>query len=348
MFAVVSDFNYMLAPKGVTAMIYYGCPGCQAPMASPDGMAGQNETCPACGNVTLVPRPAAATVAPTPIASPAVQIAQGRPVVKVVQPKARGTSGFGVAALVLGIVACLTCWIPLLSILSIPISALGLLFACLGFVVSLLGRRSSIGMPFAGGIVCGVAIFVAGATSGVVNRAFELVEEAERASQGGAGPAKPGPVIQLGQKHAWDGRALTVVSARVGKVAYKSFMSQDMETDEEYFVVELEASNTTTNEKFKYYTFRDRETSFLADREEISLTDSKGNVYDSVSVGSKNQPTGAVSYLESLYPGKSVRDILVFEAPIKGNGPYRLALPLSKFDGEGFATWEIPESALKR
>lgn len=38
-------------------MIYYGCPKCQAAMASPDGMAGGSETCPQCGNVAVVPQP---------------------------------------------------------------------------------------------------------------------------------------------------------------------------------------------------------------------------------------------------------------------------------------------------
>ena len=40
----------------------------------------------------------------------------------------KSTSGFGVAALVLGILACLTCWIPFVGLLSVPLSGLGLLF----------------------------------------------------------------------------------------------------------------------------------------------------------------------------------------------------------------------------
>ena len=36
-------------------MIYYGCPKCQAPMASPESQAGQVETCPECGNVAVIP-----------------------------------------------------------------------------------------------------------------------------------------------------------------------------------------------------------------------------------------------------------------------------------------------------
>ena len=37
-------------------MIYYGCPKCGAAMGSPESMAGENETCPACGNVAIVPQ----------------------------------------------------------------------------------------------------------------------------------------------------------------------------------------------------------------------------------------------------------------------------------------------------
>ena len=36
-------------------MIYYGCPKCQTPMASPDSSAGQTNACPECKNVTIIP-----------------------------------------------------------------------------------------------------------------------------------------------------------------------------------------------------------------------------------------------------------------------------------------------------
>jgi len=45
-------------------MIYYGCPKCQSPMASPESMAGQAETCPECGNVMTVPAPTAPVLIP--------------------------------------------------------------------------------------------------------------------------------------------------------------------------------------------------------------------------------------------------------------------------------------------
>lgn len=38
-------------------MIYFGCPKCAAAMTSPASQAGQKETCPECGNVSIVPKP---------------------------------------------------------------------------------------------------------------------------------------------------------------------------------------------------------------------------------------------------------------------------------------------------
>ena len=38
-------------------MIDFTCPKCGAEMSSPDSLVGESETCPSCGNVTLVPEP---------------------------------------------------------------------------------------------------------------------------------------------------------------------------------------------------------------------------------------------------------------------------------------------------
>jgi general secretion pathway protein G len=99
------------------------------------------------------------------------QLATAQPAhvtVNVNGPKA--TSGLGIAALVLGILACLTCWIPLIGLLSIPFSVLGILFGIIGFVVSGVGRRSGIGMPVAGMVICVVTLVIAVAATDVVLR----------------------------------------------------------------------------------------------------------------------------------------------------------------------------------
>jgi hypothetical protein len=76
------------------------------------------------------------------------------------QPRPKSVNGLGIAALVLGILACLICWIPIVGIVSLPLAGLGLIFALAGFLMALIGRRSGVGMPVSGGIVCAAAIVV--------------------------------------------------------------------------------------------------------------------------------------------------------------------------------------------
>ena len=106
-------------------------------------------------------------------------------------PKAM--SGLGLVAILLGVLACITCWIPILGLISLPLSGLGLLFGVVGCAVSIAGRRSGISLPLAGTVVCVVAIVLAlwpvfflgaAATAGV--------HEANRKSAAASGGATPG------------------------------------------------------------------------------------------------------------------------------------------------------------
>jgi len=76
------------------------------------------------------------------------------------------TSGLGIAALVLGLVACLGCWIPFAGLLSIPFAAFGIFFGVLGIIISKITRRSYIGLPVAGTLVSITAAIVAVAITG--------------------------------------------------------------------------------------------------------------------------------------------------------------------------------------
>jgi hypothetical protein len=75
--------------------------------------------------------------------------------VRIVHPP--GQSALGTAAMALGIIACLICWIPVLGMAAVPIGAIGAGLGLLGVVVSTLFRRSSAGFPLAAVIVCCVA-----------------------------------------------------------------------------------------------------------------------------------------------------------------------------------------------
>lgn len=101
-----------------------------------------------------------------------------------IQQSSKSTSGFGIAALVLGILACLTCWIPFIGILSIPLSGLGLLFGIIGILVSAIGGKSTLGMPIAGSAVSLIALVIAIVSTGVIVAAAGTASEvAERAAQ---------------------------------------------------------------------------------------------------------------------------------------------------------------------
>lgn len=95
--------------------------------------------------------------------------------------KTKSVNGLGIAALVLGILAAMTCWIPFIGLLSIPVAILGLVFGIIGFLIAIIGGKSGVGMPVSGGIVCAVALIVAIlSTGGMVAAVDTVVREASR------------------------------------------------------------------------------------------------------------------------------------------------------------------------
>jgi hypothetical protein len=72
-------------------------------------------------------------------------------------PAAASHSALGMASLALGIIACVVCWVPWLGLIAVPVGAIGALLGVLGILVSLLFRKSSASLPFAGLFVCCLA-----------------------------------------------------------------------------------------------------------------------------------------------------------------------------------------------
>lgn len=177
-------------------MIDFACPNCGMTLKLADDKAGKKGKCPKCGNVSIVPQPppkeiVARVVDESPAAQLAAQVAApvyARPVqtaqsqrVNVYVNAPKGTSGLGIAALVLGIIACLGCWIPFLNVVSIILAVLGILFGFIGFLISAIGRRSGVGMPVAGLIVCIVAIvFSVAVTGGTAAAIDETLSDASK------------------------------------------------------------------------------------------------------------------------------------------------------------------------
>ncbi|MGB2824493.1 MAG: hypothetical protein WBF17_26190, partial [Phycisphaerae bacterium] len=97
----------------------------------------------------------------------------------------------GIAALVLGIIAALGCWIPFLNVVSMFLAALGLLFALLGLLAALLRGGSGAGMPISGGIVCVVCLVIAIViTGGTIGTVADFANEGARDVESGAAREK--------------------------------------------------------------------------------------------------------------------------------------------------------------
>jgi hypothetical protein len=84
------------------------------------------------------------------------------------------------------------------------------------------------------------------------------------------------------------------------------------------------------------------------DRDYATLEDNFGNTYKRINFGFSSNPVGAVERSESIYPNKSVSDVLVFEMPIDTIEYLRLELPAKNFGGTGMLRLEIPKQMIAR
>ena len=315
-------------------MIDYACPICRTPMTSPETMIGQSETCPKCGAVIIVARP----IATAP--SPDRPSGEFRPIMTVARPRGIRAGAFGAAGVVIGAVACVTLWFPLGWLHTAVIGAAGLASAAVGFLASRRRRRSDIAILLAGGVMCGAAIYLS------LSPGARTIDEPATAVDGATpSPASPGP-LPIGMGRQWDDRTLKVIAVKIDTVPLKS-VTGDSRSQDKFLTIVVEASNTSAfaDREITYTTLRGVSSS--RDRTYASLSDSKGKFYKRISFGPETHPSGGVHRSAPLAGSESVRDILIFERPVEGAGPYRLELPLRNLGGVGAACWEIPESALR-
>lgn len=344
----------------------------------------------------MVSRVVPALVPPPPVQARQVAVAQpleqghyrGAPVVNIASPR-RGNS-MGVASLTLGIIAFLICWIPLVNLLGVPLSALGLLLGLIGLLVAVTRKGASIGYPIAGSAVCGLALFIAismtGAFVGGLQKASdEILKNAERRNATNqtvtpratdeempdsprpasssipvadstpaapsivappSAPKKPDVEWASAESPVRQGDTQVHVKAvRVDKVPLKGRSGDGSgESKDVLLMIELEVSNLSETKKLEYRTWGGTAMSFGT---RTALTDNFDNRYKIVNFGFGNEVIGSVES-ESIYPGKAVRDVLVFEEPIGKVEHLNLELPASQFGGDGMLRIRIPASMIRR
>lgn len=118
-----------------------------------------------------------------PIQAP--ELRQTPPPTVNVQTQPTRSNSLGIASLILGILAFLICWIPLVAIVSMPLSGLGLLLGLIGVVLALTRAGYGVGFSIAGSSVSALALVIASVmglgmlavTTGAIN---DIVNEMER------------------------------------------------------------------------------------------------------------------------------------------------------------------------
>lgn len=288
--------------------------------------------------------------------------------VQVNVAQSTASHSLGISSIILGVLGLLTTCIPFVAV---PLLTLGLLLGIAGIVVAILRRGTGVGYSITGTVICGLfflpmlAIWlVASATADAARRALDeshrtnqtVVARPEASPNAPKLPAEP-PVQQPPknnepEKH-WANASeavaqgdvqVSVVSARIGKIALKDLTGENQSKDD-LLQINLQIQNTSSVKKLEYRGWSGQQ--FSLGKGVAHLEDNFGNAYKRIDFGFGTDVVGQVKS-DSIYPGKSILDTLVFELPVDTAECVRLELPGVAFGGEGFLRIEIPVGMIQR
>jgi len=264
----------------------------------------------------------------------------------------------GIGSMVLGVVALLFSFIPCIGAFSMPLSGLGLLLGITGGVVALCRSGRGIGFPIAGSAINGMAFVIALFWLGLASathKAFiqpikeenatnQRIEEGNKSS--GVQSASENPAPPKNEDAAWaDARKLVrqgdvqvgISSVTIDQVQLLD-LGQPSISKDKLLVIRLRIGNVGQTRKIEYESWGD--TSHLIDHHFPSLKDNFNNNYRRITFGVFTRVKDQLSS-ESIRPGTSVEDVLVFEQPIDRINYLRLELPASAFGGKGKLRFQI-------
>jgi len=117
-------------------------------------------------------------------------------------------------------------------------------------------------------------------------------------------------------------------------------------TDERYMWFHLHIQNTSRTRKYDYSTWGGSPTGILDLGNGVAtLKDDCGNSYATITFRRNVQLVGRTSRA-TLYPGSSIEDLLVFEAPVAAAKSFLLRLPGEALEQKGDVRFSIPHSAI--
>lgn len=316
------------------------CQYCNGRIAFESSEAGRAVACPHCGLETKLFVPA------TP--------ANKQPQNVGVEIK-RGMNPLGVASLVLGIGACVFCWIPFLGLLAIPLAAIGLLLAVIGITVAIVGEKSSLSFPVGGAVICTVAILIAlFVTGGISTLIAKHAAQSTSSNQQVPGAATTRNELSSGENNWSKSRMVQQGDLQIKVVGWSEFdrvlidapgEPGNVQYCEHLLTIRVALSNLSKTKKIDFTTWRGK--NFHVGRDYATLTDNNGNVYKRIDFGFKGIKNS--SWIDAknetaIYPEDSFEDLLVFEPTVKNLNWLHLELPAENFGGSGMIRFEIPIS----
>ena len=309
------------------------CQHCNGHIAFPAEMAGQMFACPHCGLETKLSAPT------NPLTRPPNNVS--------VEIK-RGVSPLGIASLVLGIIACVFCWIPLLGLLAVPLALIGLLLALVGIILAGVNKKTGFVFPISGATVCLLSIFVAFAITGGLAAAFSKGQFSGIQEWSKSMSVKQGEIN------------VTVQRVHIGEVVINDALGQPQITAENFLTINLTVANLEPNKKIDFQSWNGT----------ANLSDNNGNSYKRINVNpnidiTPNMNDGTAGRMKldgvpvisitpnmeggsananpvSIYPLKKQLDAIVFEPPVENTQWLHLELPADNFGGSGMLRFEIP------
>lgn len=291
----------------------------------------QNVECPNCHLDTILFVPQSPIVAQNPKVEPPITSSQN-----ITVEVKQGVSPLGIVSLVLGIIACLFCWIPFLGLFALPIAFVGMVLAVSGITMSCISKKTGFSFSIGGAVTClvafGVSIFMTGAVSILFakatsqNSGFWTSEKSETWEKSGS--------VQNGDLR------ITIKSVSTGYTFVKT-LAGDMGQTGPYLLIILDISNLSNSKKVDYTTWRGEQVS--TERDYAELTDDNGNVYKRINFGLNTTP-----YEDNIaiYPSQTASDTLAFEMPVQHLKWLHLELPAANFGGAGMIRFEIGKQSI--
>jgi len=140
--------------------------------------------------------------------------------------------------------------------------------------------------------------------------------------------------------------SVRVAWAKIGKAVLENEITEARSVSEDKLLsIFVGIVNLSEERKLNYRTWGADPLKFVGGSARV--TDDLGNVYKRIHFGVMDVPVGRRDQ-ESIYPGKSILDVLIFELPVAKAKRLTLSLPLGNLGQQGSIEITIPVAAIER